>query len=410
MFKIFLFTFFISISAQAQKVETIVKEIQTPSDRKALAQKKALNEVSRKVVLEMLGEDKYEKEMQKIERSIIKKRNRYILSIRSTQPVLQEDGGFSSTVTIKFSKENLKKLLLEHNLFYASEGSFCLLPVVSFSSHFEDKRKEWSWWLKNQDKESEALLSDMGTPFFELLKKELIKKGFYTIDPAFQKVSEGVPSGVLPKNSSRAKNFIPLAEFYTCDIILLGYVHLGRSLNKSSSTLSQLFSSSSTKTADFSVDSEQYFTNFSFNVFNIKTQQFLFKLKKQFPYPPAMKNSPEKELLLRFKDVLDSLTYQLSFYQEEGSLDLNRLLISVQGPLNYAQKERLKKSLIQNVSGIQNLEERLLTSSRVVYEAEVSKDIKAIAKQLRKLSLKAFVIQLKGYKKQELEIYAKQRL
>ena len=407
----FLFFFLLSF-AQAQSAETLVKEVQLVSDSKQLAQQKALNEVSRELVIEMIGKVKYQKEKRKIEKYIIKNQNRYILSTRSSQPVFQDDGSFFSTVTVRVSQENLKNLLLEHNLFYASEGSFCLLPVVTFSSYFNEEKKSYSWWLKDEQKEADSLLKQMAGSFFKLLKREFIKQGFYALDPVFQRMSEGTPAHVLPKKNSRVRNFVPLAEFYTCDIIVLGSVQVGAlSFSKSSSLLASLFSfyQSESKTENV-LGASQYFTQFSFNVFNIKTRQILFKLKKQFPFSVVMEKDPKKEMLLRWTDVLDSLIYQLSSYQKEGSLDLSRLLISVQGRLTYAQKEQLKESLIKKVPGIQNLEERLLTSSRVVYEAESSQDIRSIAKQLKELSLPKFIIQVKGYRKQELEIYAKKRV
>ena len=402
LFILFLFGF-----VHAQSVETFVREVHLKTDSKQQAHERAINELSKKLVTDIIGADKYKQEKQKIKSSIIRNRNRYILSTSSSKPVLQDNGNFTSTVTIKVSRENLRNLLLEHNLFYASQGSFCLLPVVSFASYFDGEKKSYSWWLKADSEKPEMLLKQMAASFFELLSEELIKKGFYSLNPTFQKMHEGAPSRILPKKSSRVQDFAPLAEFYTCDIILSGHVQVGEPFN-SSSGLTSFFSSFRTKGQSSVLDS-QYFTQFFFNVFNIKTRQFLFKLKKRFPFSYALRDEPKKEMLLRLKDILAALTYQLSSYQEEGSLDLKRLMISIQGPLTYAQKERLKQALVENISGLQSLEERFLTSNRVVYLAESSQNIRSIAKQLKEISLPKFVIQLKGYNKRELEIYAKRK-
>ena len=407
---IFLFLIyfsFLSDSVQAQNIETIIEEVQLKSDSKQLAQKKALRKISREVVVEMIGENRYEEEKKKIEEYIIKNKNRYILSVRSSSPILQPKGGFSSTVTAKISRENLKNLLLDHNLFYSSEGSFCLLPLVSFSSYFSGEKKNYSWWLKTPDETEISSLKELAGSFFNLLNEKLIKQSFYVLNPVFRRMNEGTPLFVLPKKGRRIRNFVPLARFYSCDIILLGYVHFGAPLSSGAGTLSNLFSLNKQKEVS---DISQYLTQFSFNVFNIKTRQMLFQLRKQFPFSPILRKEPQTEVLLRSKDILDSLAYQLSFYQEEGSLDLNRLMISVQGPLTYAQKEQLKRALVKAVPDIQSLEEHLLTSSRVVYLAKSSQNVSSIARQIKKVSLPTFVIQVKGYKKQELEIYAKKRL
>lgn len=405
MFK-FLFLVFLLNFAQAQSVETIVEEIQLKSDSKQLAQKEALDKISRDLVIEMIGEKKYKEEKKKIETYIIRNKNRYILSVRSSSPVLQDSGDFSSSVTVKVSKENLKNLLLNHHLFYNSEGSFCLLPLVSFSSSFSKTEKSYSWWLKNSSGQESVLLKQMANSFFQLLSEELIKQGFYVLNPVFQRIAEGVPPSVLPRRGSRVRNFIPLAKFFSCDIILLGYVRSGSPSFSKTSTLTSLFSF---KKENENLKMSQYFTNFSFNVFNIKLRQILFKIRKEFPFSLALQKEPKNEMLFRSKDILDSLAYQLSSYQEEGSLDLHRLMISVQGPLTYAQKEQLKKLLVRKIPGIQSLEERLLTSNRVVYVAESSQSTANIARQLKKTALPKFIIQVKGHKKQELEIYAKKQ-
>ena len=391
----------------AQEMEGFIREIYLDTESKQLAQRKAVNEISRELVIEIIGKDKYEGEKSKIEDNIIKNQNRYILSLKTSKAVLQDDGKFAFTVKIKVSRGNLKKLLLEQNLFYASEGSSCLLPMVSFSSHFKEGKKSYSWWLGHSNEEQNVTLQQLAGSFFELLSAEFIKIGFYALNPVFQKMKEGTPPSVLPKKNRYVRDFTSLSKFYACDVVLLGYVHLGQLPFARSSPLFNIFSAFKDKHTNS--PPRPYFTQFSFNVVNIKSRQFLFKLRKKFPFPDNKQMSVQDEALLRSKDVLDSITFQLSSYREKGSLDLNRLTISVQGPLSYAQKEQLKKSLVRHISSLQNLEERLLTSSRVVYEAESSKNIRFIAQQLKKAVLPHFIIQLKGYKKQELEIYAKKR-
>ena len=398
-------TFFSLPFLQAQEVETIIKEVELQVDSKKLAQQKALNEISRQLVTEIVGEKKYRENKTKIEKSIIKHQNRYVLFISSSSGKFQDQGKVAFTVKIRVSKENLKNLLLENNLFYDSKGAFCILPIVSFSSYFGDKKENYSWWLDN--KISVADLKSIAGAFFDLLSQEFIKAGFYVIDPVFQRVKEGAPSFIFPKKGNRAKEFRSMAEFYTCDIVLSGRIHTGQAVKTGASFLSNLFSSQ--KPALSNVYPESYFIQFSLKVFNIKTNQFLFNVQNKFSFMPSKKNQLKEEILFRSKNVLDSLIYQLSSVNDEGSLVLNRMVISVQGPLSYAEKEKLQKSLIKQVPGIEDLQVRLLNSSRVVYEAKSSQSIQDISKQLKSVSLPYFSIQVKGHRNQRLEIYAKKR-
>ena len=390
---------------QAQELETMVLEVELDVDSKKLAQKRALDEVSRDLVLEMLGETKYKANKAKVEKSIIKKQNRYVLSIRSSSGKLQEKGKFAFTVTIKVSKENLKKLLLENNLFYNSKGAFCVFPIISFTSYFGEKKEKYSWWQNEELADRE--LTNIAGSFFELLSREFIKFGFYVVDPVFQRIKEGAPSFIIPKNGKSIKSFLPMSEFYTCDIILSGRIHIGKISEVESNFFSNLFSFKETSVSK--IYPESYFIQFSLNVSNIKTRQFLFNVKRRFSFAPTNKGRPKAEVLLRSKDILDSLVYQLASSNEEGSLVLNRLMIGVQGPLSYSEKEQLQKALIKKAFGIEDLQIRLLNSSRVVYEAKSSQSARELSKQLKSISLLNFLIQVKGYRSHKIEIYAKKR-
>ena len=398
-------TFFPLSFLQAQEIETITKEVELQVDSKKLAQQKALNEISRELVTEIVGEKKYKENKRKIEKSIIRHQNRYVLFISSSSGKFQDQGKFAFTVKIRVSKENLKQLLLENNLFYDSKGAFCILPIVSFSSYFEGKKETYSWWSDN--KIDIGGLQNIAGSFFDLLSREFIKAGFYVIDPVFQRIKDGAPSFIFPKKGNRAKDFLAMAEFYTCDIVLSGRIHAGHRSKLSANFFSGLFSSQKPVLSNIYPDS--YFIQFSLKVFNIKTNQFLFNVQNKFSFMPSKKNQLKEEVLFRSKNVLDSVIYQLSSVNDEGSLVLNRMVISVQGPLSYAEKERLQKTLIKHISGIEDLQVRLLNSSRVVYEAKSSQSIQDISKQLKLVILPRFSIQVKGHRNQRLEIYAKKR-
>ena len=61
------------IFAQAQEAEVFVKEVSMASDDRLMAQQQALREVSKDLMEEMLGVDKFQKYKAKITKQIIKK-------------------------------------------------------------------------------------------------------------------------------------------------------------------------------------------------------------------------------------------------------------------------------------------------------------------------------------------------
>ena len=393
---------------EAQDLVTLQEEVQTDTEDRSLAQNKALNIIAADLVKKMIGQARYQQNKDKIEGRIISDKKRYVLSVSSSAPDFGEDGKFISIVTVKVSKKNLKRLLLEHNLFYGSKGAFCLLPVISFALRFEEAESFYAWWL--EDSAEDPLLRAFSSDFFELMESRLIRDGFYFLRPLFQKLREGTPLYALPKNSSKVKNFALLSEFYNCDIILSGGVESGAPPAQKKQGLSWALSffqpSESNQKRPFA--GAFYKTRIFFNVFNIKTRQVLFKIKKSKAFePPGEKSQARKEMSALLKEVLDSFIYQLASYNERGSLELSRVLIGAQGSLTYAQKERFKKNLIEQIPGIRSLQERLVASRRVVYEAEVSQDSSALAHQIKKARFPDFAVQLKGRKAGELELYVK---
>jgi len=369
----------------SQNIENVEIEIQTDEINRRLIIKKAINEVSRSFVQNFLGKDKFNIERSKIEKVIIKNQNRYILFTKMNKSLEQENGSYITKVSLGLSKENLKALLVEHNLFYASQGASCVLPIVTFKTDIKDK-SQYIWW--NQSFEGTQTRSkNLAKIFYSSLNQELIKNGFYSVDPVFSKTYESIPKVFLPKGR-QAKHFKKLSQFLSCDIILSGSVQIQPNPKES-----------------FVI------AEFSFIIFNIKTKQKLFDINKNMRLIYSEnKNHIQKSFHLQLSSVLNSIMFQLSSYKDKGSLDLNRRIISVQGPLNYYQKEKFKNYLLKHIPSLKNLKERLLVSHKIVYEAEISKDIFTLIREIKKHSKKSlFKIKVTSYNKQQIDIYVTEK-
>ena len=205
---------FVCFSVSAQ-LETRELEIVTETGDKGLAIEKAVQQVSRDFVRQLMGEEKYNEHQSRIERKIIKNKNRYILFVKTSASELQEEGNWLTRVTLGVSPENLAALLLEHNLFYSSSGASCVLPAITFKTggYRGGKKEELSWWEKSR--EPSPLLQSLSEIFYSALSEDFIQGGFYVIDPVFSRLSESVPSSVLPSKSS-ASQFQKFVDFLNC--------------------------------------------------------------------------------------------------------------------------------------------------------------------------------------------------
>ena len=387
MKRLFSLLIFFSFPAFSQTITEVRLDIKTNEGDKKTAIKKAVDQISKELVENFLGQEKYQKNKKKINQTIIKNQNRYILFSKTSSSIPQNDGKFLTTVTLGISEKNLEGLLLEHNLFYSSQGSLCVLPVIAFSASLNEQ-ESYLWWFH---KKQNSLLEKLAKDFYNDLSLHLIDKGFYSVDPLFSRLYEGLPPLVLRKKE-KIKNIKPLADFLQCHIILTGKVSLKQ--NKENEALT---------------------TYFVFKIFNTLTNQVLFKMRKKLLVSEKLSYLKTKQLERVFSEVsqriLISIADQLSRYKEKGVLDLNRLFLAVYGPLTYPERETLEEAFIHHIPSIKTLQKRYITSNKIVYEIKSDQEISQLANIIRKTSIPNYKIKVTvDSKKKQLEIYARTQI
>ena len=360
-------------------------DITTAKKDKKAAIRQAVNQTSRQFVETFLGKEKYEKDKQTITENIIKNQNRYILFSKSSPFKVSDEGQFQTTVTLGISEENLKSLLLEHNLFYESPASLCVLPVVSFSLRRDKAREVYLWWF-SEGKENPA--ATLAAHFYDSLSSHVINSGFYGWDPVFSRLQENVPDFVLNRKE-KISDIKTLTDFLQCHIVLSGRISLEE--NKKTGAL---------------------ISYFDLKVFNVETHQVLFKMRKKILVPgkkgkPFSKSHLQEAFSQVSRRVLSSLSHQLSAYRAKGALDLSRLFLAIQGPLTYFEKEALEKILVRHIPSIKSLQKRYMASGKTVYEMESDKSIAQLSDIMKKSPLPDYHIKVTAYNKKQLEIHVK---
>ena len=396
-----LFAIF-SLSSFAGSIETYKKTIELETDNKKIAQDIILSQVSRELIINILGGKEYQKQRSKIEKHIIKNKNRYILSIDSSSGYREETGKFSFIVNIKVSKSNLKSMLKRYSFLKNHRSSYCLLPLISFSSHFGKQKHTWSWW-NLEKKESSNMFSynkQLAQFFFDSLGKEFTKIGFYFIDPVFQRTAQAIPAFILPQKNKKMKHFKPIINFYSCDIILSGVIHTGKSMGGASFLSNDFYSKG--------ISNKNHWLQFVIRGFNIKTKESLFELTRQFPLEKESVKQLQEEMNLKSKEMIESLIYRFSLYQEKGSLGLDRLMIAIQGNLSYPEKEKIITQ-IEQIDELKNIQIVYLSSQRAIYRVESSKKINEIIKKIKALSFNNFVVKIRKSGDSKLEIYVSRK-
>ena len=375
---------YFSFSSFSQTIKEFRIDITTAQGEKKTAITKAVNQISRQFVESFLGKEKYQENEEKIKKTIFKNQNRYILFSKSSKSIPQNDGKFLTTVTLGISEQNLKGLLLEHNLFYKSHGSLCVLPVIAFTVDL-GKKESYLWWSPPEQKST--LPKSLAKNFHSSLSLHVTKSGFYSADPIFSRFHEALPLVIL-NGKEKSKNLKSLVGFLQCHIVLSGKVLIKQ--NKESKTLTNYF---------------------VFKIFNTQTNQLLFKIRKKFLVPELPSDLKNKQIKKIFSEIsqriLTSIAYQLS--EEKGTLDLTRLFLSIQGPLTYFEREALAEALIRKISPIKSLQKKYMSSNRTLYEMKSDEGIAKVADIIKKSIIPNYQVKITTYNKKRLEIHARTR-
>ena len=374
---------YFSFSSFSQTIKEFRIDITTAQGEKKTAITKAVNQISRQFVESFLGKEKYQENEEKIKKTIFKNQNRYILFSKSSKSIPQNDGKFLTTVTLGISEQNLKGLLLEHNLFYKSHGSLCVLPVIAFTVDL-GKKESYLWWSPEQ---KSTLPKSLAKNFHSSLSLHVTKSGFYSADPIFSRFHEALPLVIL-NGKEKSKNIKSLVGFLQCHIVLSGKVLIKQ--DKESKTLTNYF---------------------VFKIFNTQTNQLLFKIRKKFLVPELPSDLKTKQIKKIFSEIsqriLTSIAYQLS--EEKGTLDLTRLFLSIQGPLTYFEREALAEALIRKISPIKSLQKKYMSSNRTLYEMKSDEGIAKVADIIKKSIIPNYQVKITTYNKKRLEIHARTR-
>lgn len=379
-----LFFSFFCFFSFSQEISEIKVDIKTEDGDKKTAITKAIDQISRETVEDFLGREKYAGNEKVIKADIIKNQNRYILFSKSSETVSQDDGKFLTTVTLGISKKNLEQLLIEHNLLFNSKGSLCILPLISFTTVL-NKKESHSWWLAGNE---EMFPKNLAGDFYKQLSFYSVKNGFYGMDPVFSRLKE---ARIFNNEREKVLSIKYMADFFRCHIVLSGKIFVKG--NKETAAL------------------EHYV---AFKVFNVQTRRVFLKMRKKILVP--VKKFPLSESQIRkffsavSKRILISVAHQLSIYKNKGALDLNRLFLSIQGPLSYFEKENLEKELLRHIPAIKKLQKKYMSSHKTTYEIKYEQSMEDLKKAIKKINIPDYKVRVVAHNKKQIEIYAKKIL
>lgn len=370
--------FVISLGAYAQDLVEATVDVVT--EKKGLAQKdvfdQAIERVSLQRIEQLIGDAKASKNSSLIKNRIIKNSGKYIMFIKSQNPV-QTGGGLRYPVSIKLSMKSLETLLLREGLLYKADGPPKLLPMVTFIDRVNSQM--FTWWNQPVQK---GFLTDLASHFNRGLRKELRTKGFFGLDPITGNYRQLLPAALQVENPS-TEDLLLLTEFYRAQVVARGQVVIAPQRTRS----------------------DVYRIEMRLAALHATNGRVIGEVIRAYDSEPGPFNQVVKAKLDEVLEKLASdLSSQILDAWKSGTFGAALLSLAVNGDLNYQQSAQFKKLLQEQVKDIKTLKERLFEPGRVVYEMDSAATSDQLAALLRQRSFPRFQVNVSNVRPEGVEL------
>lgn len=343
-------------------IEKRVIQIETKTRQFQKILEKSEKEMTKNLISEILGEENYQTFHKKIEKKIFPERKKFILltKILNTEKIDQEksvekkQAHFLTKVLVHFSKETLKKILIQENLFYLDQGANKILTLIEFKD--SERGKIYRWWSKERKDPPFTQFE-----FYNDLQSIFILQGFYLIHPEVSQ-SQAMLIPNIQYNSINANTGRDIARFFDSQLFILGSI-----------TLSSLSETMNQVVWDLALYHSIHLRKLAYHKTRVKIPKNSWKFLKQHTDYWAK-----------------NFALQLNSIYEKGVLSTQLFKIEIFGKLSFLERKFIKQTLVDKIENIKNLQEKLISADRAQYIANVDKDDKALLNKIKKIKLLDF--------------------
>lgn len=383
VFFAFFFSSHLAFAQGSSLVERLV-EVQTKEKNPGLARSILMNQASEKVsqelILEIIGEQKYQKNRSLILNKIVKKSAAYLPFIKSgdlKEVTPEQGGGYQLSLSVKANLDMLQNLLLENGLFYDESSLATILPLIQWQDQVQSKN--FSWWTQADDDKNKVFLVKQSRFLEQVLQDSFLRSGFFVMKPqvfAFDSMlssehkSESLNSDILSQLSSA----------FGAQILLQGKVSFAKA-----------------ERADAFVVEVRLTATQSLN------GRILAEVARKFETESGLFESVvDRKLAQSLSGVAADLSAQLLEAWKQGTINSQLYKLKILGRIDLLNQESLKEGFRSKVREIKSIKERLISSEEIVYEIDSSISPIEVAKKLNELELKNISIILDRSTEQEI--------
>ncbi len=375
-----------SSKASASNNQWIEKTIEVESEEPnaTLAKReligKAIDKASEELIREIIGEAKYIRNHSLIQNKIIKNSARFVPLTRPGE-LQAKEVGFKLSVNMRVSQEDLQAMLLEYGLFYESDSTPILLPVVSIVDKISGR--SWGWWLEREV--SKADLQKISRSIEIGLKNSFWKNNFYVIRPQSFRYREMLPRAedktfLNLSMGNGNPDWVELADIWNAQILVQGEISLTK--NKQ--------------------HNESYLINIHLVANQVQNGRSIAEVVRQYET-----ESGRAELVIdqKLKEVIEPVSQDLASQVfeawQKGTIGSNLFKIAIKGQVPLQLQDNLKKNIKSQVHEIKNIKERLISMDEFVLEVDTNITPKDMQKKLPRLSFDGYSLKFESANEKE---------
>ena len=331
---------------------------------------RAIKYISKEIIVEMIGEERYRQNQSLIDVKIIKFYSKYI-PLLNQKDTLKVGDRYKSTVKLSFSTKTLKAMLLKEGLLYEGDHVPIILPMVTF--HIE-KEVPFQWWMESN---VEPEMGKYVHSFHSILQKAFFEKGFYSFRPYFFCFFCSVP--ILRSTSFLYSQEIKqFASLFNSELVLIGSVYIKPPSNRKKGT---------------------YLLDWQAR--QAKDNKTLVRLKEQKEI--SLDSLGSSSSLFAFKSFIQEastrMTQRVLLLWQQGRLGIETLELKLFYPVSIRDNAKIK-SILSQIKGVKSFSEYKMDSHSMSYLIYVNSSAEFIARKLSFLESSYFKGKISYYKNQ----------
>lgn len=355
-------------------IEVTTKEKNPNTARRELADK-AQTKIIEDMILETIGEERYQKNKHLVETKILKLAPRLIPFSKMGNLEQTPEGGHKISAVMKVNQDELDQVLLQNGLFYESDVQPLILPIVSWNDKTESQT--WGWWMQNA---SSPLIVRGNTMLENSLRSAFLKNGFFVLKPQLNNAKELLTT--QPGLNPGAGDMQTMAGNRGAQVVLTGEIQIANS---------------ETRSSGFSLEIKM-------SVLHVPRNRTLAQVARKIETDAGAK---QVVVVNKLKDAIESMASDLSGQTLEawqrGSAQSNFYRISLLGPVPLNVQEGFREAFKNKVREVKSIRERLITAQGVTFEIDSVTGPKDLAKRVSEIPVDGGKLVLKDVSDTELK-------